>query len=246
MRISYLLIFLCGMSVINMKTNPLSKTAQEKEPDSITLRGQVESVELSNVSASGVSLVIKLKLELLNNGTLPVIFLEAKPPSLVGAALTRRPDPLIPDNTLATDYKGESVNTSPEWILLRNSLNQPSPPPDKVRILMPNESWQLEDCVSIALPTEISANSISFPRSESWERIRELSTVWLRITYQTWSLNLEPLSNDRTKMTFGRKLQKKWKDVGLLWLDGVRSEPIMLDLKKAQSTVDMSRLGSRR
>lgn len=233
MRVTCLLLFLCGI-FINIEAKTLSNTIKEKKPYSVALRGQVESIELSNVSASGVSLVVKLKLELHNDGTIPVIFLEAKPPLLVGAALAKSTGDLISSNNLVLEYMGPAVNTSSEWLVLRKSLNQPLPPPDKVRILMPNESWQLEDSVSIALPTESGKSSFD-PKRESWENIQELPAVWLQVICQMWPLNLEPPSNDRTKKRFGHKLQKRWEDVGLLWLDDVRSEPIMLDLKKVRS-----------
>lgn len=233
MRVACLLLFLCGM-VINFEAQTLSNQIV-KTPYSVTLRGQAESIELSNVSASGVSLVVKLKLELHNDGTNSVIFLETKPPLLVAAALAKSTDDLVSGNNLASQYTGESIDTSPEWIALRECLKQPFPPPDKVRVLMPNESWWIEGSVSIALPTE-SGKASFYPKRETWERVQELSTIWLRIAYQSWSLNLEPESNDRTKKAFGYKLQKRWKSVGLLSLDDVRSEPIMLDLKKVQSS----------
>lgn len=226
MRVVCLLLFICG-TVSN---------ASAQEPYSVTLRGQAESIEISNVSASSVSLTVKLKLELINNGISPVIFLETKPPLLVGAALSKSSVDLASGNNLVSEYAGESVDTSPEWIALRKSLNHPSPPFDKVRILMPNESWQLEDYVSIALPTE-SGKSSFFPKRETWERVQALSKLWLRTTYQTWSLNLEPLNYDRTKKTFGYSLQKRWKDFGLLWLDGIRSEPIILNLKELRPSL---------
>jgi hypothetical protein len=231
MRVICFLMFVCGVITANLEAQPLSKSMNEKEAYSVTLHGQVEAVELSNVSSSGVSLVVKLKLELLNNGTKPVIFLATKPPSLVGAALAKSPGDLTSGKVLVSEYTGEAVNTSSEWLVLRRSLNQPSPPPAQVRIMKPNESWQFEDSITIALPTESGRNNF-FPQRESWESIRKLSTVWLRVSSQVWSLNLEPIGGDRTKKTFGRKLQRRWKNVGLLWLDSIQSEPIMLDLQK--------------
>ncbi|HKV41403.1 MAG TPA: hypothetical protein VJX67_19510 [Blastocatellia bacterium] len=32
---------------------------------------------------------------------------------------------------------------------------------------------------------------------------------------------------------FGRKLRSQWSNVGFLWLDGIDSEPMSLDLKQA-------------
>jgi hypothetical protein len=48
-----------------------------------------------------------------------------------------------------------------------------------------------------------------------------------------WPWNVEERGPEREKLKFGHELQERWKDVGLLWLEDVRSEPIMLDLKTA-------------
>lgn len=229
MRVLYLLILLCGMVTTNIETQTLPKVATVKDCYSVVLRGEVESIEVESNTPSSVMLNVNLKMELLNNGSKPVIFLETKPPELRGGALAKKPEDFSSFTHLALDYYGESVNTSSEWTVLRNALNQPSPPLDKVRVLMPDESWRWEGRVQIALPKS-GKNNFSDNR-ESWENIKQLPAVWLRAICQVWSLNLEPKGNDQTEMVFGHKLQKRWKDVGLLWLDGIQSEPIALDLK---------------
>jgi hypothetical protein len=95
---------------------------------------------------------------------------------------------------------------------------------------MPNERWTFNDSVIIFLSTEAETKS-SFSKNASLKSVQEASPVWLRVNYQVWPLNLEPPSNDRTQMTFGHKLQKRWRDLGLLQLDGIRSEPILLDVR---------------
>jgi len=208
----------------------LSKATTKMEPYSVTLRGQVESIELNNISSSGVTMVVKLKLELLNNGASPVIFLATKPPSLVGAALAKSPTDLVSGKNLVLEYAGPAVDTSPEWAMLRKSLDQSSPPSDKARILRPNESWWLEDSVGIAFPTEAGKNSF-IPKRESWEMIQKVSPVWLRVICQVWPLNLEPPSRDRTELKFGYKLQQRWERDGFLWLKPLYSDPVKLDLQ---------------
>lgn len=218
---------------INIEAKTLSKAAKGKGAYSVTLHGQVETVEISNVPPSSVSIVVKLKLELLNDGMKPVIFLKEKALMLVGYALTKSPSEVSSDNQLAFSFTGPAVDTSQEWAIFRDSLNQPSPPSDKIHILMPGETWRFDDSVHVYLSTE-AGNKSTFPKNASWEAVQELPTVWLRVIYQAWPLNLEPVSNDRAKLSFGRKLQKRWKDVGLLWLDGIRSEPITLDLRNSK------------
>jgi len=234
MRVVYLLLLLYGITTISIEAKTIFKTTKEKETYSVALSGQVESIEVENSHSSDVKLTVNLKMELLNNGTKPAIFLEAKPPHLRGGVLAKNPNPsdFSSVNRLILAYYGESVDTSSEWIVLREALNQPSPPLDRVRILSPNESWKFEDSFIVYMPTTSSKNDFSDKR-ESWENVKKLSTVWLQATCQVWSLNLEPPSNDRTEKTFGRKLQRRWKDVGLLLLDNIHSEPIMLDLKTA-------------
>ena len=235
MRVVYLLLLLYGITTISIEAKTIFKTTKEKETYSVALSGQVESIEVENSHSSDVKLTVNLKMELLNNGTKPAIFLEAKPPHLRGGVLAKNPNPsdFSSVNRLILAYYGESVDTSSEWIVLREALNQPSPPLDKVRILQPNELWEWKDVVSIAMPTEANKRSYFDDKRESWENVKQLSTGWLQAICQVWSLNLEPLSRDRTEKTFGRKLQRRWKDVGLLLLDNVYSEPIRLDLKTA-------------
>ncbi len=232
MRVLYLLTLMCGMVITNIEAQTLPGVVATKEPYSVVLRGVAKSIEVKKSSPSDIMLNVNLKMELQNNGSKPVIFLEAKPPEIRGAALAKSPDEFSAFKHLVLEYYGESVETSPEWTVLRNDLNQPSPPLDKVRVLMPNESWKFESVVSIVLPTESGKGSFSDKR-ESWEKIKQIPSVWLRTICQVWSLNVELKSNDRTKLIFGSELQKRWIDVGLLWLDDIQSEPIAFDLKTA-------------
>lgn len=235
MRTVCALIFLCGIVIMNIQAQTLSKSMKDKEHYSVTLRGQVESVEISQPPPSGVSIIVKLKLEIINDGVKPLIFLKENSPVLVGYALTKDDAKTFPEDRLAFSYTGPGVDTSPKWAVLRQSLDQPSPPPDKFRILMPNETWPFNDTARIVLSTEAENKNI-FPKNASWEAIQKLSPVWLQVIYQAWPLNIEPPSRartnrDRTKLTFGHKLQRQWDRYGRLWLDGLLSTPIKLNLR---------------
>lgn len=237
MRTVCALIFLCGIVIMNIEAQTLSNSMKDKEPYSVALRGQVESVEINQSPPSSVSIIVKLKLEIINDGVKPLIFLKEDSPILVGSDLTKNPDKVSPENRLAFLYAGPGVDTSPKWAVLRQSLDQSSPPPDKVRILMPNETWHFNDTAQIYLSTEAGNKSV-FPKSASWEAIQKLSPVWLRVVCEVWPLNLEPPSRDRTnrartKLTFGHKLQRRWDRYGRLWLDGLQSIPIKLNLRNS-------------
>ncbi|HZN06786.1 MAG TPA: hypothetical protein VFB65_08370 [Pyrinomonadaceae bacterium] len=68
-------------------------------------------------------------------------------------------------------------------------------------------------------------------RGASLKDLKELSSLWLRVVCEVWPWNLEP-SADRSKLKYGRKLQRRWKDVGVLWLDEIYSEPLTLNVKE--------------
>ena len=229
MRISCWFPILFAAIIVPVMAQENSESAKKNALNSVTLRGQVTSIELRDMTSTSVSVVIKLKLEARNCGIKPVIFLESERPQITGATLTRSPsDPY--SKALVSDYRGPSVDRSAKWSTLRNDLDRPSPPPDKVRVLMPDQSWSFEGTVDITLPNEASNHSY-FPKSASFETVQKYSPVWLKLNWEVWPLNVEPWSTDRSKLKFGRTLQRRWKNVGVLWLDGIYSEPIMLDLK---------------
>lgn len=209
----------------------LANSTHDQKPKMISLRGKVISVKtvadsLSSRYSSNF-LEIKLMLELVNTSPTPVIFLKREP-RFVGAALAKKPDDFAIGNHLARTYVGPAVSLSPEWVALRMSLDKLTPPSDETRILMPNEAWSLEATVGVVLPDH--PEMFSPAKSASLKDIKQLSTVWLRIVCEVWPWNLEPGAN-RSKSDFGHKLQRRWKDVGVLWLDEIYSEPITLNLK---------------
>ncbi len=63
--------------------------------------------------------------------------------------------------------------------------------------------------------------------------IKTAKNLSLQVTYRVWSSELELHSDRKDKKPFGKKLQKRWKKYGYLWLDDIVSEPIPLDLSSA-------------
>jgi hypothetical protein len=224
------LILLYGVFLTSIEVRGISKFVRYEELGSVTFRGQSTSMEIGEIPPSSISIDMKLKLEVRNNGVKPVILLKERSPTLVGYILTRNDSKATSDNQLAFSFTGPSVNTSREWVILRESIDQPAPRSDKFRILTPNETWSFDDSVRIFLSTEAGNKSV-FPKNASWETVRDLSPVWLRVIYEVWPLNIEPPSRDRTKLRFGRKLQKRWENDGFLLLTPLYSDPIKLDLQ---------------
>jgi hypothetical protein len=202
-------------------------------PKILCLRGKVISVKtIVDAPESRYSsnfLEIKLMLELVNTSSTPIIFLNREP-LFVGAALAKQPDDFVTGNHLARSYAGPAVSLAPEWAALRRSLDKPTPPPDQTRVLMPNESWSLGATVGVSLPDH--PEMFAPAKSASLKDIKELSTVWLRVVCEVWPWNLEP-GADRSKLNYGRKLQRRWKNVGVLWLDEINSEPMRLNLNES-------------
>ena len=170
-------------------------------------------------------------MEFVNVGLRPIILLQREP-LFPGGALARKPEDFEVGKVLAADAGWPSNEVSNEWATLRSHLDKPSPPADDTRLLMPGQSWPLETSVQLVVPTD-PKKYISSRKKETLATIQQLSPVWLRVVCEVWPWNVEPLNAHRNQLKFGHKLQKRWKDVGLLWLDVIYSEPIMIDMKAA-------------
>jgi hypothetical protein len=207
---------------------------KEQERAPVTLRGEIESVEIRAIDNSSSLIEMKLRMELVNTGTRPLIFLK-RGPLFAGTALAKSPEDFKTGKFLAVGYEGPSNDISPKWAMLRASLDKPSPPTDETRIVIPGESWLLETTARAVVPTEPRSKEIYFNDTMSLQVMRELPSLWLRVSCEVWPGNVElPAPGpERAKFKFGHKLQKRWEDVGLLWLDSLQSEPITLDLKAA-------------
>ena len=226
-------MMLCAITLgsVLLTANVLAQGGPGQGSKGLSLRGRVEAVKIQEIDPSSALIEIKLKMELVNTSARPIILLQREP-LFPGGALARKPDDFEVGNVLASDAGWPSNDISPEWAALRSSLDKPSPPADETRLLMPGESWPLETSVRLAVPTDPSKYTSS-RKKESLATIQQLSPVWLRVVCEVWPWNVEPLNADRNKLKFGHKLQKRWKDAGLLWLDEIYSEPIMVDMKTA-------------
>jgi hypothetical protein len=85
------------------------------------------------------------------------------------------------------------------------------------------------------VPTKSPSLSPSLKQKESLVTLQTLSPIWLQVVCEVWPWNVEPAD---AKLSFGRKLQKRWQPIGVLWLDEIYSEPIRLDVNDlTQATV---------
>jgi hypothetical protein len=215
----------------------VAKGMPDQNTEALTLRGNVESVQVKEIDHSSALIDIKLKMELLNAGQRPIIHLKREP-LFPGGALARLPQDFETGNLLADDAGWPSNDISAEWTNLRSNLDKPRPPAAETRVLMPGDSWPLETSVRLVVPIDPSKSSSSLRKKESLVTIQQLSPVWLSVVCEIWPWNVEPLNAERSQLKFGHKLQERWKDLGLLWLNEIYSEPILIDLK----TVPLKRM----
>jgi len=203
---------------------------------SLTMRGVVKSLTIEQQRSSHY-IVVELRCELTNTGSIPLIFWKYKyedglgglwnePYVFSGKKVSRTPN-FTPQDILYSQIGGPSVYTSPEWNKMHKALDQKTPPADVTTILMPNQSFSFDSKVTIV------CNEDRFDSIPAFSELQEASVFWLRVYYEVWSFNLEPNPRRGLSLKFGRKLQRKWKDVGKLWLDDIYTEPIQLDLKAA-------------
>ena len=214
-----------------LTSNVAAQSTSGQDSKVLTLRGRVESVQVKELDRSSALIEIKLKMELVNTGLRPIILLQREP-LIPGGALARKPEDFGAGKLLASDAGWPSNDISAEWETLRSNLDKPSPPSDETRLLRPGESRPIETTVKLVVPTDPSKYTSS-RKKESLATIQQLSPVWLRVVCELWPWNVEPLNADRNQLKFGHKLQERWKDTGLLWLDEIYSEPIMLDMRTA-------------
>ena len=206
-----------------------SQNASSERAKGLALRGRAESVQVKEIDRSSALIVIRLKMELVNVGDRPIILLQREP-LFPGGSLARKPEDFEAGHLLAADAGWPSTDISPEWATLRSNLDKPRPPASETRLLAPGESWPVETSVRLVVPTD-PGKYTSSRKKESLATIQQLSPVWLRVVCEVWPWNVEPANADRNQLKFGHKLQERWKDTGLLWLDEIYSEPIMVDVR---------------
>lgn len=227
---SFTAMFLVGIVCFWPENKCFSKPMPAQTSKTICMRGSVISVNvISDAPESRYAsnfLEIQLMVELVNTSQTPIIFLNREP-MFVGAALAKEPDDFGTGNYLARTYIGSAVSLAPEWTTLRRGLDKPTPPPNQTRILMPNQSWSLRATVGVSLAEH--SEMFAPAKSTSLADMKKLSTVWLRVVCEVWPWNLES-SVDRGKLSYGHRLQRRWRNVGFLWLDDIYSEPISLNL----------------
>ena len=123
-----------------------------------------------------------------------------------------------------------SISDSKEWLERKEKLNVKVPPSNLFRKLESGESFTFEQKEWFyVIKEKVKSPVQAYFGNLSWNEMKTAKSLSLRLEYRIWSLNLETYSLSGKKR-FGKKLQKRWKKYGYLWLDDIVSEPIPLDL----------------
>jgi len=204
----------------------------------LRLTGEVLEVKLEEEKGS-VKFSFKVRLKFTNEGGEPVILLseEANEPWMGGVRLSRsREDAagrrgfLYNQSVWPSNYR--TGDPERKWERLTESLDMPFPPSDLTRVIPPGGSWDYEKDSWLY----ISKNPDTSSRGAGWEEIRRTSPLWLTVTFEMWPINVEPdLGHD---YAFGKKLRRRWKSYGTLWLGHLESDPLELRLPEAVTKGD--------
>ena len=192
-------------------------------PRLLRLSGKIVEGEITDDGSNNVKLALKLRLEIKNVGSKNALILK-RDPVVVAREIIATPSDAAQGKYLYLLRTLPSIARNAEWEELQQRINKPTPPPDLICELAPNETSTLEitDWFYIGKKANID------PQSKSWDVIRRASPVSLQLTLQVWSGDIETYV-DREKMSFSRKLQRRWQQVGELQLESLTSDPIPLD-----------------
>ena len=205
------------------------KTVEPK----LIFKGTVEKIEAEIDKPSSLAedrIYIKLKLNLENVGSVPVIFLQSEPEIEKATIAEKEENDEVGSVLAETDGRGSSYGMKEtEWKNIQEKLDKPTPPPGNTHIIFPGTAINFETVVRIDLPQQPEKHTFSLKVNRSLSSLKELSPIWLILKGETWTmlpLVINNSVNKSEKQKFGQKLKKQWKDVGYLWLEDITSEPI--------------------
>src|SRR5262245_20207656 len=221
-----------------------AESAEKKLLNTLLLRGEVIGVQFEGLAHGLAKYRVTLNLEFFNSGSEPIIILQPSGDKVFwfgGVSLARTEDEAKARVNFYSFTAWPSIYHFPEYRELAQRLDKPLPPPDVTRILKPKESWFWKtDEAWIALeekPTSFSGQTLTA------EEIKKLpAPIWLRAHLELWPFNVENF-----KPGLGGNLRKRWSKVGVLylrekekgdrfWFGNITSEPIPLDLSKANKS----------
>jgi hypothetical protein len=210
----------------------------------LALTGKVHSIEIEDKEDS-VLVSVRLVMSLKAVGDKPILLWKQIHPDpilsgaflcinakILGSVAAEKEEKILHYSNCALP----SIQRTPAWQDIMNKLDNKIPPLDHVQIINRGEHFDFNaDWKFIFLKKKaLNSNDPLWGRGSDydviWDEIKDARNLSLRLTYRTWSFELERGCDNPNKRKFGKKLQKRWKAYGNLWLDDITSEPIALRL----------------
>jgi len=204
--------------------------------EGIDLKGtaKIENVEQD---PNLIVFIVKLKMTLENTGAQDLIILAGAPLREFFLIYDSYANAML-GKAIQFAYVGPgNDSTNPIWIEYRNALDQGKPPVDKARIVKPGESLHFTSEIPVMFRRSqlVKGTPRSMEKRAYWDEVKGLSSLFIRIVYEMWDLNLET-EGPQSKKKFGHRLQTKWAETGHLYLDAIVSEPIEIRLPKIEES----------
>ena len=214
-----------------------SVLSQDAGRTGLSLKGRVNNLKLKR-DGSAVRGTVDLSLDFVNTGDRPVIILRPDIKDVPGVfwaggaslAWTREDSEagrFIYAHSRWPSFPGKAEE-------LAGRLDQATPPAEFTRVIRPNETWTWRTQVGFHLAGR--AEHTGWRANLGWDEIgRAGRPVWLRVGVGVWPFGLE-----LAREGILSKLQRRWQDVGWLWVGGegvhqvLTSEPIILRLNEAR------------
>lgn len=190
--------------------------------DSLLLTGRATNVRVVE-DKQDVTLHISLDLTITNTSRSNVILFWRDDPAMVDHWIYQSTDPMR-RNLLFLQSGWPSTSRSPFWTDLQKQLNVAIPPPNLTRTLRSGGSinFSRETAVMVYKKT---------PFPGTWDEIAASPTVWLTVALDMFPGNLDQAT--AAQKSFGKKLKKKWADLGTLQIEVLTSAPIKLDVRRS-------------
>ena len=214
-----------------------SALSQDAGGAGLSLKGRVHNLKLKR-EGSAVRGTVDLSLDFVNTDGKPIIILQPHIKDVPGVfwaggvslALTREDaeaERFIYAHSQWPSFRGKAEE-------LAGRLDRATPPGDLTRIIRPYETWTWRTQVDFYLTGR--AEHTGWRANLGWDEIgRAAHPVWLRVGVGMWPFGLEMVRDGLLL-----KLQRRWGDIGRLWVGGegphhiLTSEPIMLRLNEAR------------
>jgi hypothetical protein len=220
-----------------------------KAEERLKLSGQVESVEITD-KKDILQIDVKLRMSFRVVGKESILLWKQTYPHdeslrnkflCVNFRILGIPSNVETEKLLFVDSPPlPSLQRTKQWQDVVTDMDKKSPPASQFHIVKNGETIDFFENLSFVFLKKKAVGS----NDPYWgfgsdinvlaDEIKSAKNLKLALKYSVWSSELEPRSDLLKNIKpFGKKLQKRWKKYGYLWLDDIVSEPIPFDLNSA-------------